>query len=672
MNDPRIDNAIRQWDLYEFLDEYSVEYKLEGKNIGVNYIGVEECPFCFTGDNLVLTNEGMIPIEKIKQYEDITVLTKSGVFYPIGTFWERKLNRDNLIEYYAFGMVKPAIGTVNHEIFCAERVSGKHIGGHIEKITKNCKQKQYKTWFKGEIPLGELTGNAYINKELWVKLPEVKTTINKIIFDAYFLGLYCADGSIGKDRELNFHLNTTTKKHIAKKIISFFGKGVISTTKNTERYNVHIYSKKLTTRFEKLCGRGSHNKKVPMNILLNSNEWVLKEFLRGYFDGDGCTQGTLKSASTTSMHLGMQISILLRRLDFAASVTSYTPKKKYADGIVRKEHCTITYNTEPTKNHPNIRFINGEWYGRIKSIKRLRGKTTKVYNLTIKNDHTYTINGSVVKNCGKGNFHFAIHKESKYGTCFVCKGFANAVRLIAIYGHMTFKKAEKYLIDQAEESLDIVERVQNVLRHKQRKETYEKDKSDKIPDSKRITYSDLKRNNVLREFFINRKLHLWHCHWYDLRLGYGTNFKDKIIWPIYYGGKIVTYQWRRLSKKQYHNPTNLGTHLLNEEGIIENKPLIIVEGFLDYTRIDSYIRCYHQGEYAVASGLVKSVSAKQISKIINGKPSRIITIFDRDSWFDYTRLQNEIPFTVDFEILPHGKDPNDLSWIELSDLFKKF
>jgi len=63
------------------------------------------------------------------------------------------------------------------------------------------------------------------------------------------------------------------------------------------------------------------------------------------------------------------------------------------------------------------------------------------------------------------------------------------------------------------------------------------------------------------------------------------------------------------------------------------------------------------------------VSNKQIKRIIACKPSKIIVMFDSDSWFDYDRVKNAVPMDVDFIILPKGKDPNDLTWNEIDLIF---
>ena len=52
-------------------------------------------------------------------------------------------------------------------------------------------------------------------------------------------------------------------------------------------------------------------------------------------------------------------------------------------------------------------------------------------------------------------------------------------------------------------------------------------------------------------------------------------------------------------------------------------------------------------------------------------PSNVIVMFYSDSLFDYDRVKNSIPYDVDFVILPKGKDPNDLNWNELNNIFKE-
>lgn len=267
--------------------------------------------------------------------------------------------------------------------------------------------------------------------------------------------------------------------------------------------------------------------------------------------------------------------------------------------------------------------------------------------------------------CGDSNNHFGVNINEKYGSCFVCKGYAGPLKLVSYYGKMSLSDAFKYLTKYTEDERNVEERVKSILFQKKEETPYIPTKKDEIPKSRLVTLKDLQVNKYLRDFFIKRKLYLWHINRYGLRL-MGTH----LLWPIYLKNKPVSYQRRNILFKSYFNPNNLANYLYGEDNIIPEKPLILVEGFLDYTRIDSFIRCYYKNHLSVTTGMAKSISNQQIIKLSKCGASTIIVIYDNDSWFDYMRVRNSIPFDVDFIILPKGCDPNDLSWSQLIDIFK--
>ena len=126
---------------------------------------------------------------------------------------------------------------------------------------------------------------------------------------------------------------------------------------------------------------------------------------------------------------------------------------------------------------------------------------------------------------------------------------------------------------------------------------------------------------------------------------------------------------RSLTTKFYKPGKNAFNYIIAEDNILPNKPLLLVEGFLDYTNTNNFIQKYYKNKISVTTGLVKSISATQIQRIININPSILICMFDNDSWFDYYKLKIKIPFNVDFLILPKGKDPNNLTNEEFKNKF---
>lgn len=266
--------------------------------------------------------------------------------------------------------------------------------------------------------------------------------------------------------------------------------------------------------------------------------------------------------------------------------------------------------------------------------------------------------------CGDSRNHWAINIKKKFGTCFKCKDSMSTFRLISYYGRMSFDEVKEYLLDKGEYDIDVLQQVIEIIKGEKKESIYIPPKKDELPDNKPITYNLLRKISQLKSFFKKRKLYYWDINKYDLRWN-----KGNIIFPIYLRNKIVSYQSRNITSKWYSNGTNLGSYLCYEDHILKNKPLILVEGFLDYTRINSYVKIYYRNKISVTTGFVKMVSNKQIKKIIRCNPSKIIVIFDSDSWFDYNIIKQKVPMDVDFIILPKGKDPNDLSWSELDSVF---
>lgn len=272
--------------------------------------------------------------------------------------------------------------------------------------------------------------------------------------------------------------------------------------------------------------------------------------------------------------------------------------------------------------------------------------------------------------CGDSRNHFAIHDEEKYGSCFICKGYAHPIKLVSYFGRMSYKKAFDYLLSQTADQQDVINRVDMILRNKRRQIKREETYRDVLPRNRLITYQDLK-NEHLKDFFKRRKLHNWHIQRYQLRICLDNAFKGFILFPMLISGHPVSYQLRHIMRKQYHNGTNLDKFIFNEENIIEGKLILLVEGFLDFINVDSFIRCYYPGKITAVSGGLKSISNFQLDRLRSHAPSQLIVMFDGDSWFDYYRIKNSVGYDVNYVILNKDKDPNDLSWGELNKVFEK-
>ena len=273
-------------------------------------------------------------------------------------------------------------------------------------------------------------------------------------------------------------------------------------------------------------------------------------------------------------------------------------------------------------------------------------------------------------NCNKGNFHFGIHKKQLFGSCLVCKVFYSPIKIVSIFKKINIKEAFDYLVENNEYELDVEQKVKQILKPNKKVSEYYFRGMDDLPENKQITSEVLSKNPLLKRFLKERKVKPWEIAKHDLRIGIKAN-KNKIIFPVYVNGKIVSYQWRRIDKKQYHFPLNLSHYLLWEDDISKSKICLLVEGILDAIHLKSFVDMFYPNKFSVTTGFTKSVSKNQIKLLIEKQPKRLIVILDSDSWFDYNRIKNEIPFDVDYVILPKEADPNSMSFTQLNKVFKE-
>jgi hypothetical protein len=128
---------------------------------------------------------------------------------------------------------------------------------------------------------------------------------------------------------------------------------------------------------------------------------------------------------------------------------------------------------------------------------------------------------------------------------------------------------------------------------------------------------------------------------------------------------------RAITHKRYHNADHLDQYLFNEDHIVDGQPLLLVEGFLDMARIDTYIACCYPIGIQVVTGGLKTLSAMQKSRLTKYTPDPLIVMFDNDSWQDYYKIKSALPYNVDYVVLPKGYDPSALSWDQMENLFRK-
>lgn len=287
------------------------------------------------------------------------------------------------------------------------------------------------------------------------------------------------------------------------------------------------------------------------------------------------------------------------------------------------------------------------------------------YSLTGKNIGNNYIGIYTCCQCGKPNYHAAIHKDKKFYTCFVCKTYFDLIGIIAHYKHMSRKNAIKYLLDDYAVDMDFIDIMKEIYKKESPEVQYKRRPRDIIIPSRRIFKMDLERNKLVKSFFKERRLTHKSAIWYDLRIPLEKP-QNKIIFPIYSRKDIVSYQWRRMDKKQYHLPSSVGHYLYNEDDITPDKDLILVEGILDYIAVDTYLRINKLKDKIIATtGFTKNISEEQFKILNKRKPKKIFCMFDSDAWEAYYRVSKKVLIDVDYAILPKGHDPSSLPLFDM-------
>lgn len=316
-----------------------VEFYQECKKAGIKPI-----LGCLLRGQEIVTSTGVKPVEDIDVGD--LVLTHKGRFRKVLQTSTRihtgRLYTINLAGHGGRGLtltdehpvlVRDYDGNINW-IRADEIVSGrptKHLGIRewntyvgIPKLENKTRDRTKPTWIETEkyLPdrIGFLSGtckkvvqnNKYESQTEW---PRIKQKIKLTGDLSYLLGLFAAEGSYGRYKNgtlnggmvLTFHINEDEYvEEVQKIVLSHFG--LNSTVKKRPKKNtqeVFFNCLPLAHIVAGLVGVGSHNKKVPIEILEGTPK-VRRHFLQGLLDGDGKNpnkksnigrQSTLKTAS---------------------------------------------------------------------------------------------------------------------------------------------------------------------------------------------------------------------------------------------------------------------------------------------------------------------------------------------------------------------------------------
>lgn len=339
-------------------------------------------PPCFKGNSLVLTTNGY------KKIKDIIigdyVFSDDGKYHKVYDIQKTEYTNDiiGIKTHYSNIAIK---STPNHEhetqrgFISAENITT----DDFLAISINT---------KSEIP--SITYNQKINQyqdiNVIVKLDNAD--------DWYIMGYWLGDGWFRHDRKgIVF---SVANKDIEKISIEFsktdIKTQIIDTTDNVSK----LYNQNNKWYYIMRCFTGGSKTKTIPDWVFDAPVEYIERFLDGYFDADGCVRGkeTIYTTISPSIAYGLQRLYLKLHKHISIYYQKRSKKAKIGDRVINQNN---TFSlTSRSRSNGNVFYIDdNKAYYKVKEICKSKNDDNFVYNLSVEDSHTYTVNNHNTHNC---------------------------------------------------------------------------------------------------------------------------------------------------------------------------------------------------------------------------------------------------------------------------------
>ena len=363
---------------------------------------------CFIAGTKVLTDSGYKNIEDVSIGDK--VITHSNEYKEV---YETMVNNSDDIYEIITRNSFPIRATGNHPFYVREKKQ-KYINKKIGY--KNIWGKAEWKWLR-DLNKNYYVGVAINNKsELpnWIGVPDNRNNHSNYINNLkdkfkdnkfwYFVGRFIGDGwaTIGFNKKENKPTYRTTiccsKDELEDLKIKIDGLFNYTIVEDRTVYKLQFMNKELTLYLEQF-GKGASNKRLIKDIF-NLPIEHLKSFIDGYIDSDGCLIDNGYRITSVSEELILGIGECIAKV-YKVPYSLYKtkrPKKYIIEGreVNQKDTYSITFKKDNYKEG----FVEGNilWMP-IREVKKIDNCSTKVYNLEVKDNHSYTVNNIIVHNC---------------------------------------------------------------------------------------------------------------------------------------------------------------------------------------------------------------------------------------------------------------------------------
>lgn len=395
-------------------------------------------PPCFIAGTLVKTISGYKQINKLTTSD--RVVTHNGRFMDVIDVMEKYTNVVQQVKimgtevitstpehpFYVRKMTKT--GHFSTQSFSApEWVPAKDL--QIVKNTSNAVKSQYYVGVninnKSVIPTWNGVTKTYRFRDNSVREVHENTLKLGNLDFWYFIGRWLGDGWVRYKsgiRKSRHEITICCGKHEKDElehIIYLTGYNYCITETRTA-YKFTISNKELA-EFVKQFGTGASNKFVPefvINLPLN----LLENFINGYLSADGNTYGNVFGFTTVSKNLLLGMSSCIFKV-YRQPITLVT--RNMNNNIIEgrivnaKKSYSARFRKEKVKQQHFYDDGNMLWLP-VRSSETIN-RNVKVYNLSVKNDESYTVDNIIVHNCtsfsiaGRWDKDWGVKKKYKEG-----------------------------------------------------------------------------------------------------------------------------------------------------------------------------------------------------------------------------------------------------------------
>jgi DNA polymerase III alpha subunit len=388
---------------------------------------------CLTGNTKVLTNNGYIDLKDIKIGNK--VYSHKGIIRNVINTMQYDINEECLSIKTNFSF-NDIVLTKDHKLYGIKRKNTeKYLKHKNSKKKYEFKEKVWEDfnssdmdWYPAEeFKVGDLLYTSWPKREISTEIINMNLLINNFcnyktryipkidIQDKdfyYFLGRFIGDGSLKnwkkykkQDNSVAIHFNSNDKQGI-NRIFNYLKSIGLNPEirKNKNLTNVIVRSSVLEQIILYIFPNYRYTSCTKDYGILKSlkNDFLL-EVVKGHIDSDGYVGKNQESIDTVSLQCALDIKEVLKYLKIPSAIDVREPYQHTIKGhtFTTKKSYKIRFRGINTKPYNKDSFATEDGY--YSTIKEITPKyETKVYDITVEKDHSYTTTNYSVHNSAGG------------------------------------------------------------------------------------------------------------------------------------------------------------------------------------------------------------------------------------------------------------------------------